>query len=298
MRVMISSAGEGTYVVRWQVIASDTHPSRGQYTFSLGHPSAAPAGENLDVGAVSPAGLLVQTVARWLHFLGLALSVGVLAYMVFVGSSSGRLDRLVIAGIVLLVVAEPVAVAGQALSLGVVATDLLASRFGRVVGLRLGGALLFWAALGAVDRAARGRAALIVLGAVLMLVDGAAGHRIAGLPDVATFGLGAVHEAAMAVWVGGLIAVLVTRSGGARFARFALGSLGVLAFSGALMALTHLRAPGDLLFSIYGAVLVVKVVTVAAAAVIAALGARRLEAMALAAVLFLAGLLVSLPPPR
>jgi copper transport protein len=289
---------EGTYVVRWQVIASDTHPSRGQYTFSVGHPSAAAVSENQDVGAVAPAGLLLQAVARWLHFLGLALSVGVIAYMVFVGSGSGRLDRLVIAGIGLLVAAEPVAVAGQALSLGVVAGDLLASSFGRVVGLRLGGALLFWAVLGAVDRAAQGRAALLVLGAILMLVDGAAGHRIVGLPDVATFGLGAVHEAAMAVWVGGLIAVLVTRSGGARFARFALGSFGVLGVSGALMAFTHLRAPGDLLFSIYGAVLVVKVLTVAAAAVIAALRARRLEAMALAAILFLAGLLVSLPPPR
>jgi hypothetical protein len=45
-------------------------------------------------------------------------------------------------------------------------------------------------------------------------------------------------------------------------------------------------------------VLAVKVVAVGAAAAIAGLGARRLEAAAIAGVVALAGLLVSLPPPR
>jgi putative copper export protein len=72
----------------------------------------------------------------------------------------------------------------------------------------------------------------------------------------------------------------------------------VLAVSGAAMALAHLRGPGDLLGTAYGSVLAVKVLAVGAAATIAGLGARRLEAAALAGVLALAGLLVSLPPPR
>lgn len=300
MRAPFRPDGEGTYLVRWQVIAADTHPSRGQFTFSIGRATAPPAGESLDLGAVSPAGLLMQAIARWLHFLGLALAVGVIAYRVLVrwDGDPRRLDKLVTAGIVLLVVAEPVGLAAQALSLGVVAADLLTSSFGRVLGLRLGGALLIWAAAGAVRQAGRGQAALLGLGGALAFVDGAAAHRVTGLPDIAAFALSAVHEAAMAVWVGGLAAVLVTRAGGARFAKVALSSLGILVVSGAVMALAHLRSPADLIFSAYGGVLAIKVVAVAGAAAIAAFGVRRLESAALAAVLLLAGLLVSLPPPR
>ena len=35
---------EGTYLVEWRIVAQDTHPSRGSYTFSVGHPGPAPAG--------------------------------------------------------------------------------------------------------------------------------------------------------------------------------------------------------------------------------------------------------------
>jgi copper transport protein len=305
MTARFTPAGEGTYLVRWQVIAADTHPSRGQLTFSVGRTSAPPAGDDLgsDIGAVSPAGLLLQGLARWLHFLGLALAFGVIAFRVLVlpgaePARAARLDRLVGAGIALLLVAEPVAVAGQAASLGLVAGDLVVSSFGRVVGLRLGAALLLWAGVGAVRQAGRGRPALLALGVGLTLVDGLAGHRLSGLPDAAAFALGAVHEAAMAVWVGGLAAVLVARAGAARFGRLALASFGVLVVSGGALALAHVRGPADLAGSAYGAVLAVKVVAVGAAAAIAGLGARRPEAFALAGVLALAGLLVSLPPPR
>jgi copper transport protein len=298
-------AGDGTYLVRWQVIAADTHPSRGQLTFSVGHASTAPTGDDLsaDVGAVSPAGLLLQALGRWLHLIGMALAFGVIALRAAVlpdaeAGPARRLDRLLGAGVALLIVAEPVALAGQAVSLGVVAGDLVVSSFGRVLGLRLGGALLLWAALSAVREAGRGRTVLLALGAGLALVDGLAGHRIAGSPDVVAIVLSATHEGAMAVWAGGLAAVLVARVGAARFGRLAVWSFGVLVASGAGLALAHLRAPADLLGTTYGAVLAVKVLAVGAAAAIAGLGARRLEAAALAGVVALAGLLVSLPPPR
>ena len=305
MSAPFGTAGSGTYLVRWQVISADTHPSRGQLTFSVGSPSRPPAGEDLgaDVGAVSPAGLLLQGLARWLHLLGFALAFGVIAFRVAVlpeapPPAATRLDRLVAAGTALLLVAEPVALAAQALSLGVVAGDLLVSSFGRVAGLRLGAALLLWAAAGAVRQAGRGRAALLALGGGLALVDGLAGHRLAGLPDVLALALGATHEAAMAVWAGGLAAVIVAGTGARAFGRLALAAFGVLALTGAALALAHLRGPGDLAGTTYGSVLGFKVVAAGAAAAIAGLGARRLEAGALAGVLALAGLLVSLPPPR
>jgi copper transport protein len=301
LSVGLAASEQGTYLVSWEVVSQDTHPSRGQFTFSVGFRGPAPAGENLgaDVGAVSPAGLLLQSLARWLHFCGLAMALGTLAFQVLVRPAPDpRLDRLLLAGVGVLAAAEPVALVAQAVSLELAPQDLLATSFGRVLGLRLGGAFLLWTAAAAVREAGRGRALMLVLGVAIVFADGLAGHRIVGLPDVAAFALGAVHEGAMAVWVGGLVALLVVREGARRFGRVAVACFLTLVASGALLALAHLRGPGDLATSAYGAVLVLKVAAVAAAALIALLGGRRLEALALSGVLLLAALLVSLPPPR
>ena len=301
LAVQVSATEQGTYLVRWAVIAQDTHPSRGRFTFSVGRPGPAPAAENLgaDVGAVSPAGLLLQALGRWLHFIGLALGFGTLAFQVLVRPDPDRrLDRLLLTGVGLLALGQLVALAGQAASLDLAPQDVLASSFGRALGLGLGAALVLWAAAGAVREAGRGRAAVLVLGIPVVLADGLAGHRIAGVPDLAAFTLGAVHEAAMAVWVGGLVAFLVLREGGRRFGLIALGCIVTLAASGLLLALAHLRSPGDVTSSAYAAVLALKIIAVAATALVAWLGARRVEAAALAGVLALAALLASLPPPR
>jgi copper transport protein len=297
----LSGAEPGTYLVTWEVVSQDTHPSRGQFQFSVGFRGAPPAGEDLgtDVGSAPPAGLLLQTVGRWLHFLGLALALGTPAFQVLVRPAPDpRLDRLLLAGVALLALAEPVALAGQAVSLSLAPQDLVTTSFGRVLGLRLGGAFLLWTGLGAVREAGRGRALLLVLGAAILFADGLGAHRIAGIPDVATFALGAVHEGAMAVWVGGLVALLTVREGARRFGLIAVACFLTLVLSGGLLALGHLRSPGELVDSPYGVVLALKVVAVAGAALIALLGARRVEAIALSGVLALAALLASLPPPR
>lgn len=301
LSVALAASEEGTYLVRWEVIAQDTHPSRGELTFSIGRVGPAPTSDELraDIGAVSPVGLGLQASARWLHFLGLALGFGVVAFQVLAWPApSRRLDRLVMAGVVLLALAEPMALAGQSASLGLPPQDLVASSFGRAAALRLGGALLLWAAAGAVRMAGRGRPGLLALGGAVTLADGLAGHRIAGLPDLGAFALGAVHEAAMAVWMGGLAALLAVREGTERFRWIAAGALAMLVVSGALLAAAHLRSFADLAATPYGAVLAVKVAALGGVLVFAWMRARRGEGAALAGVLALAGLLVSLPPPR
>jgi copper transport protein len=301
LSAVLAAGEQGTYLVSWAVVSQDTHPSRGQFTFSVGVRGSTPAGQDLgaDVGAVSPAGLLLQALARWLHFCGLALSLGTLAFQVLVRPARDpRLDRLFLAGVGVLAAAEPVALAAQAVSLELAPQDLITTNFGRVLGLRLGGAFLLWTAAGAIREAGRGRPLMLGLGAAIVFADGLAGHRIVGVGDVAAFALGAVHEAAMAVWVGGLLAVLVVREGARRFGTVALGCFLTLAASGALLALAHLGGPGDLVSTAYGVVLAIKLLAVAAAALIALLGVRRIEALALSGVLVLAALLVSLPPPR
>lgn len=316
----IESGEQGTYRVEWRVVAQDTHPSRGTYSFSVGHPSPVPAGltANGDLGAVAPLGLLLQALARWLHFLGFALAFGGVAFQLLVLQApepGRRLKLLVYAGIALLLAAEPVALVGQAASLGSVDSaslaDVLGSAFGRVLALRLAAPLLLWGILGALrETRGAGAWAVLALGAGLAWVDGLAGHTIGGQPAVYADALTAVHVASMTLWVGGVAALLVVLPGRrdrralvARFGTYALYPLVVLLLSGAILAVAHLKGPGDLVFSSYGLMLTIKVVAVGAALAAARFGLRSLrsgrpEVLALAGVVALASLLASLPPPR
>lgn len=299
----IDSDEVGTFLVSWKVVSQDTHPSRGQFTFAVGAVGPAPASpsQGADIGSVSAPGLAIQTGSRWLHLAGVALALGPLLLLLLrLAPESGGLYRLVGAGILLLIASEPLALAGQAISLGSFdassAGDVLGSSFGRVLGLRLGCALALWMVIGAVRANGPPRPVLLLPLLALGLVDGAAAHLIRG-SEAAAILLNGVHELAMAVWLGGLAAALVLRVPPRRFRAVAMWSLGTLVVSGALLALLHLGRVSDLVFTAYGLVLAVKVVVVGAAILVAALGRRRLEVVALGAVVALAGLLLSLPPP-
>ena len=75
-------------------------------------------------------------------------------------------------------------------------------------------------------------------------------------------------------------------------------SAGLLAVSGAALALLHFAKPLDLMTTAYGQTLMLKVPLVGAALYLAWRARRRGELVALVAVLAVAALLVSLPPPR
>ena len=291
----ISSTETGTYVVIWQALAADTHPSRGAFSFVVGQPSANPylaALSGGEIGTATPPGFALQALARWIHFLGAALAFGTIAYQV-VTRREPRLRRLVVAGVVLLIVAEPVALIAQLASLsfdGDTAVAVLASGFGRLLGLRLAIALSVWALL-----ALESPWPVLALGAGMALVDGASAHAIPGLPG-AGLALDAIHVAAMGIWIGGLAAFLFAPD--RRFGPYAIGGLAVAIGSGLLLALAHLGSPSALVTTGYGWVLLVKAAVVAAAIVIAVLGRQRIEAWVSAVILALAAVLVSLPPPR
>src|SRR5207253_6290177 len=81
----ISSTEAGTYVVIWQALAADTHPSRGAFRFVVGQPSANPylaAVSGGEIGTATPVGFVLQALARWIHFVGMALTFGIIAYRV------------------------------------------------------------------------------------------------------------------------------------------------------------------------------------------------------------------------
>src|SRR5207249_4962581 len=123
---------------------------------------------------------------------------------------------LVVAGVGLLILAEPISFLGQLASLsfdGDTAIAVLGSGFGRILGLRLGAALLAWTLL-ATDRAW----AVLAVGAAMAALDGASAHAFPQLP-VAGQAVVAVHVSAMGLWAGGMAAFL--RTPDARFARYA-----------------------------------------------------------------------------
>jgi copper transport protein len=330
LAVDVDAAEKGTYRVEWKVIAADTHPSRGTYVFSVGTPGPAPRGTGSssgDVGAVTPAGLMLLALGRWLHLVGFALGFGGIAFQLIGLRRRGAPDQaamdagirpLAYLGAAAMVVAEPVALVGQAVSLGGIdgpaLADVLASSFGRVAALRVGGGLVLWMLLGAVQVArGRGRWAILALGAAVALVDAAASHPVRGAPAAAGLVLNAVHEAAMGVWVGGLIALVLLSALPAlrpsrpwlvgTFGRLALTALAVLVATGAVLALVHISRPAELVLTAYGVVLVLKATAVGVAVTAAIVGLRsgrswRAEALALFSIVALAALLVSLPPPR
>lgn len=290
----IDSTEVGTYIVSWQVVSSDTHPSRGVFRFVVGHPSANPYAVLLDsaqAGTTTPAGLALQVLALFVHFAGFALVFGVIGYQLMTGRPH-RSTRLVGAGVLLLIAAEPLAFVAQLASLsfdGDTAVAVLGSSFGRVVGLRLGAALLAWTLL-----PTRRSWPLLAIGAVIALLDGASAHAIPGLSGVGQL-LVAVHVMALGLWAGGLVAFLAAPD--RRFGRYAAITFGIAAVSGLILAFAHTGFGASLFSTGYGRVLLLKVAVVGAALVAVLARRRRLELVIVTVAAALAALLVALPPP-
>lgn len=339
--VRVAASEPGTYLVIWRVVATDTHPAQGTFTFSVGRPSRPPGGATVPPGrGGSRLGLVLEMLARALHLLGYALSIGVFAFRQLVlvplgltadAHAERRVWRLIGAGVIALLLAEPFALMAQTVSLSGGAAawfdlelvgGVLDSSFGRVLAQRFGAAVLLWALVGAVRNAhvreVRTAWIVLLLGAAVALVDGEAAHAIGIRPAWLGLGLNTLHEGAMGLWVGALVGLLgvwqlpgVTvrhRELTTRVARIAVVSLTVLTITGTVMALQHLTGLSDLTTAAYGRTLGVKL-GVLVAILLLAMAAGRVpldrrprwwarELALLFTVITLAGLLVSVAPPR
>jgi putative copper export protein len=80
--------------------------------------------------------------------------------------------------------------------------------------------------------------------------------------------------------------------------RYAAAAFAVAIGSGILLALAHTGFPPALATTAYGWALVIKVAAVGSAGALAVFGRRRIEYGVVAAILAVAAVLVSLPPPR
>ena len=290
----LRSSESGTYVVSWQIFAADTHPSRGAFRFVVGSPTNNPYATLLDspeIGTATPLGLALQELARLVHFVGFALVFGVVGYQVLT-QPRPTLTRSTAAGVVLLIAAEPLALVGQLASLSVDTDTTIAvldSNFGRLLGLRLGAALLVWTLM-----ATRRYWLLLGLGAVVSILDGMSAHAIPGVLAAGQL-LVAVHVGAMGLWVGGLVAFV--QAPDKRFARYATVTLSIAIGTGIILALVHTGFGTGLLTSAYGRVLILKVLVVAGALSAAILRRHRPELAGALLVIAMGALLATLPPP-
>ncbi|HEX3641140.1 MAG TPA: CopD family protein, partial [Ktedonobacteraceae bacterium] len=234
----------------------------------------------------------------------------------------GALQKLVSLGLVMLVLAEPVALVAQAASINPGALldlsllgDIMGTSFGRVLAQRVGAALLLWILLGTVHyNARRARIAILILGLVLAVIDGEASHAISTQPIWLGMLANTLHIISMGVWVGGLVSLLVLwrqpevraqRSLIAwRFGQIASIAVIELVLSGIVLASLYVKRPEALLSTDYGRILLLKGGVLLLVLSLVLVGRRakqvcwwRWEVIWQCGLLCIACLLVSLPPP-
>jgi copper transport protein len=85
---LLPGLGNGTYTAVWHVISDDTHPVSGEFTFSIGAPSAT----HVPALQVSPNNVVSAafTVIRWLEYLTFALLCGAVAFLIICWPAGAR----------------------------------------------------------------------------------------------------------------------------------------------------------------------------------------------------------------
>ena len=285
---------DGTYVVSWNVLSGDGHPISGALTFSVGAPSASVTtapGPQRSSAVVT----VVRDVLTVITYVGLLLAAGLALFLALVlprtwtgTQTRARLRRLLryaalaaVAGIVLQV---PVAaVYGQGLEL----VDVGAAFDPDLVVNELLSAALVVAGLGIAAGASadappdRTRGRLLAGGAVLALAGPTlAGHTRAFEPSPLLVAADVLHLVAGAVWLGGLVGLVlslralagrevVAATTLARFSTLAGGLLLAVAATGTFLAWRIVGSWSGLVETRYGWLLLGKV---AIALLVAAVG--------------------------
>jgi copper transport protein len=323
-----SGLGNGDYTVRWRVVSADGHIVSGVVAIGVGRGRPPPQAATTESSALDWPFL----AARFAYFLGLMLLVGgavfrVAVFRPVIGTVSGRpramaelregarANSLLLGAAALMLAGGWIALTRQGAEVagvsfwqafnhhGPIGSALGATRFGREFGRGIDlGAAFCVATAATFGLAHRSRIAALLLavpaaglGAWAVIVPGLSGHAGdpgLGLPAIA---VDALHTAAAAVWIGGLVQlVLVTPHATrglpdgertrvrtaltSRFSRIALASVAVLAATGVGRSLWAVSAPAELWQTGYGRALLVKTGLLACALALAYMNRRRLAA--------------------
>jgi copper transport protein len=269
---------DGTYVVAWLVVSSDSHPVSGAFAFSIGAPSQVV----FEPGSASDATVrVVDAIGRGLAFLGLALALGAaFVLLVLDGPDSARrllragVGALLLGTVIVLLMQGPYASGGSLADAFSSLSFSLGTRFGQALVARI---VLTVAFALLVARGLRAPAALCAVALLLTwtLVD----HSRTGVQTWLGVPAASLHLLAMALWFGGLLVVLACGEDApvARFSQVALVCFGVLAVSGVYLAYRQAGELGALPATVFGRLLLVKTGAVAAIVALAYFSRRAVQ---------------------
>ena len=329
LEVRLKAIGNGVYTVTWKTVSEvDGHLAAGAYAFGVGV-SAAGASAHAARAVTSPPPSVLAVVGRWLLFVGLMGIVGVASTCLIAVRSVPRFaPRALVVMLVAAALGVAAIVEAEREAAGVAWSALFSTSLGTTIVERLialvaagaGVALTF-----ATARSAR-RWGVVLSGAgaaASMWVDVAASHAGAQAPVAVNLLIQWAHIVAAAVWIGGLLVLLLAVRGEPsdvsgqvvrRFSTTAGVAIIVVAATGTFRAVVEVESIGQLFGTAFGILVLVKV---ALLLVLAGLGAvnrwvnvarastalRRLRRVASteivigAAVVAVAATLVNVAPP-
>ena len=307
---------EGWYLVFWRVISADGHPVRGAFTFAVG-PNPGPPPQFRVPSLSETATTTRLLVSRWLVFLSVLSALGLFVLRALIARPVARTVRgtslrtlnvafAIAVAISLLVIPVYVVIATAEFTLrsvwdlGAIVPVARDSGFGKdFLDLELVFAL-FAAAAGValfVDRPEREQRSVVELlalpaaliaGAAALLLPALAGHAGQKSPRGLALPLDVFHLGAVAVWLGGLIGLVVLwlsveRAGRStvlayvvpRFSAVAFCSVLLLIGTGTGQALLELPTLASLWQTSYGQALLWKIGLLAAALVLAGVNLAR-----------------------
>jgi copper transport protein len=295
----------GLYTVAWRAVSEDSHPIQGAFTFGIQTVATGAAASRLTAQAEageasdSTVGVLFG-VMRFGVFVGLALLLGIVGFVLFLwpaGRVSVRVRQVLYGALELTFLCTLLGflLQGPYTSGGTVtdmfSTDLIEStwdtRFGKVWVLRLVLLVVMGLLVRAIVRTGREKLSTglvvvtSVVGVALAATPGLSGHASTGRWVALAVPMDVLHVLAMAVWLGGLVALGLARhddvaypSVATRFSGVALGAVVVLVLSGTFQSIRQLQPFSALWTSTYGQLLIAKLVAFAVLIGIAAWSRR------------------------
>lgn len=293
IEVSLPTLGTGVYVVSWQVVGSDGDTTLGEYAFAVGTSGPIPTQEAQSGPIAWP-----ESAATWVLLTGLLLAFGGLASELVIWpraapNSSSEVPRLPVGWLLTL------ALAGATAQLALFAARTIGrgaqanSTWVNVVRSRPGGLAVaeivligygIWLVLVPVRWARPLALPLLGLAVIAAAARGHAGTTTtwwAGPTNV-------IHLLAVALWVGALAHLVlvawrlrgagsgpIVGRGARRYAAFAIGVVGVVLLSGAVVALSQFTTLDQLVRTTYGRILVIKSLLVVVALGLALIARRR-----------------------
>ncbi|WP_437080496.1 copper resistance protein CopC [Streptomyces sp. enrichment culture] len=286
---------EGTYTVAWRVVSADSHPVSGAFTFSVGKPSPTPPTAPAD-HAEHPVTKSLYDTGRYLAYIAAALLIGTAAFAALCRPpDTGPLRApllfgwwtLLVTTAGLLVLRAPYEKGASPSTALDVSTfpDTLSGRPGMALLARV--LLLLTAALLLPVLRRRTPRTRVTAGGILSvslaLTWASAEHASAGIQVPVAMTSSVLHLLAMAAWLGGLTALLLTLHRAktppphdtvARFSRLAFTSVTVLVVTGAYQSWRGLGSWSALTGTAYGRTLAVKLAATVFLLLAAALSRR------------------------